>query len=347
MGCWASSIGISVQVLLPGDTSLNFTNLRVWALWEASHTERNTDASHCSPEELKGSILGPLVLGSWDGWLKSLIYFHPGCSLGITGIYEIPVRMVLLHLSCFSDKEHSRAVRGDWLFLLSSPTLIRQQEFLVRSVLPPTFDFQEFPVCFTTNLLWKGLSRLEERWGGIDHSHLLSSLPNKNMVGLQGDEASPLHRPCSLVSQLLSWSVVQLVSFEHLKNWIWASHIPCCCDYKKSNPTLMCASNKKSSKGIFEIKKRQLNSRERLQEKTQFSTEVKPLRSTGYPASENPSIILGGHLFSVWWVYLHNVSTPGIITGRIDTEIFSRIIASNRRINSFFWHLMGLLSEQQ
>lgn len=58
-----SSSSIYAQVLLPGDTSLIFANLRVWALSEASHTERNTDAVHCSPEELKGSVLGPLFLG--------------------------------------------------------------------------------------------------------------------------------------------------------------------------------------------------------------------------------------------------------------------------------------------
>lgn len=55
VGCQASSSGISVQVLLPGEASLNFTNL--------SQTEGNTDVAHCSPEELKRSVLGPLVLG--------------------------------------------------------------------------------------------------------------------------------------------------------------------------------------------------------------------------------------------------------------------------------------------
>lgn len=153
--------------------------------------------------------------------------------------------------------------------------------------------------CFTTNLLWKGLSRPEEMGGGmLPLLTLAFFLAKKEPGGLQEDEASPLHRPCSLMSQMISWLVGQLVSFEHLKNWIWVSHIPCCCDYKKSNPTLMCASNKKSLMGIFEIKeKKELNSRERLQETTHFSTEVKTLRSTGYPASENPSVILGGHLF--------------------------------------------------
>lgn len=48
------------------------------------------------------------------------------------------------------------------------------------------------------------------------HSQLLSSLPNKCMVELQGDEASPLHRSCSLVSQMTPWSVGQLLSLNPL-----------------------------------------------------------------------------------------------------------------------------------
>lgn len=159
--------------------------------------------------------------------------------------------MVLFHLSYISDKEHSKAVRG-WLII---PTVI--SHLGEAAGVPGTvstaahLSFPRVPSmikrCFATKLLWKGLSRS----GGRDeptHSHLLSSLPNKCMVGLQGDEASPLHRPCSLVSQMISWSVGQLVSFEHSKNWIWAYHIPYCCDYKKSNPTFRCTSNEKAQR---------------------------------------------------------------------------------------------------
>lgn len=53
-------------------------------------------------------------------------------------------------------------------------------------------------------------------------------------------------------------------------------------------------------------------------------------------------------LLAVLWVCLHNSRIPAIITEKTAIEICSGVIASNRRINTFFfWHLMGLLSEWQ
>jgi len=35
-------------------------------------------AAHCGPEELKGSSLVPLSIGSQDGWFQASVIFQPG-----------------------------------------------------------------------------------------------------------------------------------------------------------------------------------------------------------------------------------------------------------------------------
>lgn len=182
--------GISVQVLLPSDASLNFTNLRVWAFWEVSQTEGNADAADCSPEELKG----PLVLGPWDGRLKPLMYFHSG--LVITGIFEIPVRVILFHLSYISDKEHSKAVRG-WLIIPAVISHLGRAAGVPGTVsTAPHLSFPKLPSMikryFTTNPLWKGLSRPEQKEGGMNRCTHTCFPPCQTSACLGFREMKPL-----------------------------------------------------------------------------------------------------------------------------------------------------------
>lgn len=80
------------------------------------------------------------------------------------------MRMILFHLSYISDKEHSKAVRG-WLII---PTLFshldKAAEVPGTVSTAPHHSSPRVPSMikrsFTTNLLWKGLTRPEERRGG-------------------------------------------------------------------------------------------------------------------------------------------------------------------------------------
>lgn len=126
--------GILAQVPLPAKAPPSLTNLGVHTLWEVPLWGR----CWCSPLQVKRAqriLLRNAVYGVMR-WLASVTSKFSVCNpgLAITEIFKIPARIVLLHSGYNSDKGCFELSGVDRLFPLSSPTLARQQQFLVGSV---------------------------------------------------------------------------------------------------------------------------------------------------------------------------------------------------------------------